>query len=76
MLEKNSVLDTRCGWIVLPQGLMDHLSKEILRICLHWVRDCLWDLETCDSVCLDVEIILNSGSQRILKKEKEILMVS
>lgn len=62
------------------RALTDHLSEEILRICLRWVRDCLWDLETYDSVgCwmldgLDVEIILNSGLQRILKWEKEILI--
>lgn len=56
--------------MVLPQGADLPLSEEILRVCLHWVRGCLWDLETCDSVGLDVEIIPNCGPQRILKRGK------
>lgn len=43
------------------RALTDHLSEEILRICLRWVRDCLWDLETYDSVVWMLKLFLTVG---------------
>ena len=53
MLEKKSELDARCGQSVFPQWPL------VRSVCLHWVRGCLQDLETCDSAGLNFEIILH-----------------